>query len=336
LSDPSTVYADFRWPDRSGIGVVKNEILRRAQERHRVKDLNVRGRIGSPFSPLAIALALNRAESEAGVFWSPGFMPPAYCRLPSVLQVHDLIHLRFYSKAHVAYYNAILRPLYRRCSKIVCSSENTRREFLEWSGMPAEKVVTIYLGVSESFRASAMPSPLAFPYVFYPGNHRPYKNSARLIDAYANSSLPANGIRLVFTGPPQKELVLRAQLRGIPNSVHFVGQVPEIELVRLYQGALLIAFVSMYEGFGLPIVEAMCAGVPILTSNTSSMPEVAGDAALLIDPSSTEQITQGLEVLASDTAKRADLIARGNARSKLFSWDTTAAQLWAQIDSVTQ
>jgi len=200
--------------------------------------------------------------------------------------------------------------------------------------MPPEKVVTVYLGVSERFRGSTMASRLAFPYVFYPGNHRPYKNTARLIDAYANSSLPANGIQLVFTGTPQSDLVRQSQALRIPNHVHFMGQVSEDDLVSLYQGALVVAFVSMYEGFGLPIVEAMCAGVPILTSNTSSMPEVAGDAALLIDPASTEQIKHGLEVLTFDSTKRADLVARGIERSKLFSWDTTAAQLWAQIDSV--
>jgi glycosyltransferase involved in cell wall biosynthesis len=335
LSNAVRVYADLRWPDRTGIGVVKQEMLRWAPASIEVTDIHVGGRIGSPYSPFAIRSALRRKHPKTGVFWSPGFMPPAFSAIPAVVTVHDLLHLRYYSRAHVAYYNYLLKPLYRRCARIICSSDNTRREFLEWSGISSDRVATVYLGVSDAFRRARSEPLLPYPYVLYPGNHRGYKNTARLLRAYAASRLPANGIRIVFTGSPQAELVREADELKVPEMVHFMGAVSEDQIVGLYQGALVVAFVSLYEGFGLPILEAMTAGVPVLTSNTSSMPEIAGNAARLIDPSSTEEITVGLDALAFDTDERNLRISLGYQRSRLFSWESTAAKVWALVSSLT-
>jgi glycosyltransferase involved in cell wall biosynthesis len=330
------VFSDLRWPDKTGIGVVKQEILRRVPASIEIVDLAVKGSIGSPYSPVAISSALTRRHARQGVFWSPGFVPPAYSRIPSIVTVHDLTHLHFYSRFHVAYYNWMLRRLYQKCAKIVCVSEFTSQEFVQWSGIPSKKVTTIHNGVSDAFRDANSSPHLPFPYVLYPGNHRSYKNTDRLLLAYANSALPRSGIHLVFTGAPQTQLQSKGAKLGVSDLVHFVGEVTDAAIINLYKGALLVAFVSLYEGFGLPIVEAMRAGVPVLTSNAAAMPEVAGDAAILIDPYSVDSIVDGLNLLAFDIKKRGICIQLGHERAKLFSWDVAAAKLWAMVNSADQ
>jgi glycosyltransferase involved in cell wall biosynthesis len=329
MSTPAfKVYSDLRWPAKTGIGHVLTSLVERKPPQAELIDLQVQGRIGSPFSPLAISKALRRTAATEGVFWSAGFVPPAACRLPVVLTVHDLTHLRFYTRLHTAYYNLFFKPLYSRCQAIVCVSDYTRREFLQWSGMPPEKVHVVYNGVGKAYAENTQTLDLPYRYVLYPGNHRGYKNLDRLVAAYAASTLPAQGIRLVMTGEPNPALMAQAQTLGVYQHLHFMGRVADADLPKLYKGALLVAFVSLYEGFGLPIVEGMASGVPVLTSNVSSMPEVAGDAALIVDPYSVVAITGALNTLAGDDALRAALVEKGWARVARFDWDRSARELW--------
>jgi glycosyltransferase involved in cell wall biosynthesis len=330
------VYSDLRWPLKTGIGNVLTSLVERKPPQVELIDLGVEGRIGSPLSPVAISKALRRASAADGVFWSAGFVPPAACRLPVVLTVHDLTHLRFYTRLHTAYYNLFFRPLYRRCAAIVCVSDYTRKEFLVWSGLPADRVHVVYNGVGRAYAENALTLGLPYQYILYPGNHRSYKNLDRLITAYAGSTLPAQGIRLVMTGDPNPALMAHAQALGVARHLHFMGRVEDADLPRLYKGALMVAFVSLYEGFGLPIVEAMASGVPVLTANVSAMPEVAGDAALIVDPCSVEAITGGLNALAGNEGLRNDLVAKGRARVTRFDWDRSARELWDIVDRVRE
>jgi glycosyltransferase involved in cell wall biosynthesis len=217
---------------------------------------------------------------------------------------------------------------------VVCVSEHTKLEFSAWAGIPGGNIATIYNGVSADFSDFSRLPHFPFSYVLYPGNHRPYKNTRRLLLAYGKSALPRNGIHLVFTGTPVVTLQSESTKLGISEFVHFAGDVTRDALLSLYKGALIVAFVSLYEGFGLPIVEAMMAGIPVLTSNISAMPEIAGDAALLVNPYSVEAISNGLNLLAFDVAERTMRIHLGHVRAKLFSWDTAAAKLWSIVESI--
>ncbi|HOO40830.1 MAG TPA: glycosyltransferase family 1 protein, partial [Syntrophales bacterium] len=131
-------------------------------------------------------------------------------------------------------------------------------------------------------------------------------------------------IRLIFTGNPNEKLMSLARNLDVEKRVEFMGRVPEGDLPGLYRGALALIFPSLYEGFGLPVVEAMACGTPVLTSNTTSLPEVAGDAALLVDPTSVEQIKGGIERLCSDPELRRMLSEKGLQRVKLFKWENVA------------
>jgi glycosyltransferase involved in cell wall biosynthesis len=331
------VAADLRWPAGTGIGLVQRELLGRMPPSLRITDLGVKGRIGSPLSPLKIARCL-RGDPAASVFWSPGFLPPLYASIPVVVTVHDLTHLHYYSKLHQAYYSVVLRPLYRRCARIICVSRFTREEFLQWSGVDPDRVCVIYNGLSDRFKVTRQTGAngSSEEYILYPGNRRFYKNLRRLIEGFSRSCLPRRGICLMLTGNDDAEIRALAAKFGVEQRIRFSGFLEEGELVRLYCGARALAYVSLYEGFGLPIVEAMGLGVPVLCSNVSSLPEVAGGAACLVDPLSVADIARGLELVTFDAAARAQLIAAGRKRAADFDWKHAASETWKVVEGAAR
>lgn len=323
------VFADLRWKYGTGIGVVQTALLKRMPASCRLVDMRVDAQLKSPFSPWLLANNLRKALSKRpGVFWSPGFFPPASSEVPVVVTVHDLAHLRFYTKAHAFYYNTILRRLYHKCSLVVCVSEFAKQEFLDWSRMDPSNVVVIPNALTDAFTVLKPRLRPTFPYVLYAGNRRPYKNITRLIRSYAVSRLPKEGVKLVLTGKPDSDILSMAGAGGAANGISFAGDVDDSELVNLYGNAKAISFVSLYEGFGLPILEGMALGIPVLTSNVTAMPEVAGGAAELVDPYSVEAIAAGLERVTFDEVKRQSLIAAGKKRLEHYSWDQSADRLW--------
>jgi glycosyltransferase involved in cell wall biosynthesis len=328
------VNADMRWPEGTGIGLVQASVVSRAPSDMSISDLKVGTRIGSPLSPASVALALSRRAVREGVFWNPGFVPPLWSSVPTVVTVHDLTHLHYYTRYHAAYYNAIMKPLYRRCAAIICVSEFTRSEFLNWSGISPAAVFTVHNGISGAFFVNHVEADLPYPYVLYVGNHRAYKNLERLIRAYSETSLPASGVHLVFTGDTNPHLQAVAMHYKVGSFLHFSGRVDNQSIVKLYQGARILAFVSLYEGFGLPLLEAMAAGVPVITSSVSAMPEIAQDAALFVEPTSTAAIAHGLECLNYDENLRSRLVRAGFLNARRFSWDATAAATWQIVRSV--
>jgi glycosyltransferase involved in cell wall biosynthesis len=313
---------------RTGIGVLQAELLRRTPPGVQISELELSARIGTPWSPVLLARSLARRAQPGAVFWSPGFMPPAWSAVPQVVTLHDLNHMHYYGRVRALYYQLIMKPLYRRCSAIICVSDFTRDELLSWSGANPENVFTVYNGVAFDTFAQGHKCEPGYPYVLYVGNRRSYKNLERLFQAFAVTSLPRDGIRLVLTGEPDAQLHRLADRCNIAHRVQFAGDLTDEELARLYRGARLVAFVSLYEGFGLPILEAMAASVPVLTSNITAMPEIAGNAALTVNPTSIEEIAAGLERLSFDEDLRMQLIQRGRLRATRFDWDTTAQTTW--------
>ncbi|SAL65039.1 glycosyl transferase, group 1 [Caballeronia udeis] len=329
-----TVYADLRWPAKTGIGNVMTACMERAPDEINIVPLTINSGLGSPWSPFVIKRALDDEEDD-GVFWSPGFVPPAFSKRPTVVTVHDLTHLHFYSRLHRAYYDVLFRRMYRRCTAVICVSDYTRNEFLAWSGMPHTKVHVVHNGVDPAYARNDEVLESEDPYVLYPGNRRNYKNLERLFTAYARSSLPAKGIHLMLTGKPDAALKELAHALGISWRLRFAGDVPDAMMPKLYRGALFVAFVSLYEGFGLPILEAMMSRVPVLTSNVSAMPEVAGNAALTVDPRSVADITKAMNRLAEDRVLREELIECGRERAMRFSWDRSADALWTIVEQAS-
>jgi glycosyltransferase involved in cell wall biosynthesis len=322
------VFCDRRWPTGTGIGVVMHELESRRPSFATIVDLDVKSRLGSPWSPAALSASLLRKRlGQKGIFVNMGFIPPLFAGLPRVVIVHDLTHRKYYGQYKRLYYDCVLKFLYRHC-RIVCVSEYVRCEFLEWSGIAPERVNVVRNGCTPIDNSRERPRLFTFPYVLYPGNRRSYKNLRNLLQAYSLSRLPREGVRLVLTGPPDEVTQRYASTLGIDQSVIFCGVLEPDQLASAYQDALAVTFVSLSEGFGLPIIESMSAGTPVLTSNVSAMPETSGGAALLVDPLSVATIREGLERIVFDHALRANLVEAGLMRAKDFEWDQSAKQFW--------
>jgi len=225
-----------------------------------------------------------------------------------------------------------LAALARRAHRAIAVSECTRQDAVRVLGIAPEKIDVIHSGVAESFfhpdeaavRAVRASYSLLKPFILSVGTIEPRKNTDALISAY--EALPAS-LREEF------DLVLAGPMGWSPAStiervrrVRYLGYVPETDIAPLTAASTVFAYPSLYEGFGFPVAQAMAAGVPVITSNVSSLPEIAGDAAVLIDPRSLSELRDGLSRLLLSTDLRAQLSARGRARAALFQWQACAEQ----------
>ena len=314
------IYADQRRIGDHGIGRFAREVL--AHLNYRPIPL-----VSDPDSPLD-SWRLTRALSgltRNDLFFSPGYNPPLSCPAPFIFTIHDLNHLdrkENSSPLKRLFYATIVMRATHRASKVLTVSEFSRGRIIEWSGVSPEKVVNVRCGVGPEYHPDVAPYELPFPYLVCVSNRKLHKNEFRQVEAFSKSGL-SNDIRLVFTGEPTTELVNCIERNHVTQSVHFVGRVPEANLPSLYRSAAALVFVSLYEGFGLPVLEAMACGTPVVTSNTSALPEVAGDAALLVDPTSVEQIAHAMKCIMDDTSLRKRLRETGLQQAARFSWENT-------------
>ena len=314
------IYADQRRIGDHGIGRFAREVL--AHLNYRPIPL-----VSDPDSPLD-SWRLTRALSgltRNDLFFSPGYNPPLFCPAPFIFTIHDLNHLdrkENSSPLKRLFYATIVMRATHRASKVLTVSEFSRGRIIEWSGVSPEKVVNVRCGVGPEYHPDVAPYELPFPYLVCVSNRKLHKNEFRQVEAFSKSGL-SDDIKLVFTGEPTTELVNCLERNHVTQSVHFVGRVPEANLPSLYRSAAALVFVSLYEGFGLPVLEAMACGTPVVTSNTSALPEVAGDAALLVDPTSVEQIAHAMKCIMDDTSLRKRLRETGLQQAARFSWENT-------------
>ncbi|MGH7806072.1 MAG: glycosyltransferase family 4 protein [Candidatus Binatia bacterium] len=282
-----------------------------------------------------------RAAHAAGVdlFHSPHYVLPLFLRTPAVVTVHDLIHLLLpRSPLHAIYARAMIGAACRRAARVIVVSERTGADLRARFPSAADKVRVIPNGVSGAFRAAPrtdVDRVLAAlgvepPYVLFVSNRLPHKNVENALRGFAR--LPAPRPRLVLCGagyeegspvwPLADELGVRAELRA-------VGALETERLVALYSGAAALLSTSLYEGFGLPLVEAMACGVPVVAPDAGAVPEVVGDAAILVAPRRVDSIGDGLYRILNDAVLRERLIARGIERAGRFSWVAAAGRTLA-------
>lgn len=308
-------------------------------------------------SPLTLARLWQRARlplpielfiGNVRLFHATDFvLPPTLPRTHTLLTVHDLSFARVPHSAAPrlkAYLEAVVPRSARRADHILADSAATKADLMALYGLPESKITVLYSGVSATFapiRDVAAQSAVRAkygvgdaPYVLAVGTVQPRKNYERLMQAIA--ALPARfaDVKLVIVGGRGwLEAPIHAQARALGERVQFLGFADEEDLPTLYSAAACIAFPSLYEGFGLPVLEGMACGVPVLTANVSSLPEVAGDAALMIDPYSVEAIRVGLiALLEEDSAARAARLERGFAQAARFTWQAAARQLKTLYD----
>ncbi len=292
-------------------------------------------------------------REKPDVFHAPHYVLPAAVPCRSVVTIHDCIHLRFPqylpNRAAHMYARAAMWAAARRSDRILTVSEASKRDILRYFNVRPEKIVVVYNALDERFGATPSEEDIArvreryqldHGFVLYAGNIKPHKNLVRLIEAF--ESLRRDGfedLKLLIIGdeiskwPALRHAVHQHKLH---KHVRFLGFLRDDTLAVLYRLAAVFVFPSLYEGFGLPPLEAMASGTPVVTSNVSSLPEVAGDAAVLVDPYDAIDIKEGIKRVLTDPALREQMRARGLVRARAFSWEKSVERTHQIYQEVAQ
>lgn len=298
---------------------------------------------------LRIPIPVELIVGKVDVFHSPDFtLPPTLPGVPTLLTVHDLSFIRDPDSAWPslrAFLNKAVPRSVKRATHVLADSQATKDDLIELFGTPAEKITVLYSGVEARFapvrdRAEidrvCAKYQLPQPFILSVGTLQPRKNYGRLIEALASIS-DAVPHHLVITGGKgwmYETIFEQVKRSGLEGRVHFPGFVDDADLPALYSAADLFALVSLYEGFGLPLLEAMACGVPVIASNTSSLPEVIGDAGLQVDARSVNDIARALRQMLDQPELRERSIGLGLERARLFTWEKAARELLAIYDQL--
>ncbi len=287
-----------------------------------------------------IAVPLDLQRHHANLFHAPHYVLPPLTPCRSVVTIHDCIHLRFPqylpNRLGYAYARASMWTATHRAARVITVSEASKRDILRYFRIPESRINVIYNAIDDRFWEEPPADDvervrqryqLTAPFVLYAGNIKPHKNLERLIESFhlmRHASPELLDVQLLIIGDEiSKYATLRRAVHRhkLHKHVRFFGFVSDQTLAALYRLADVFVFPSLYEGFGLPPLEAMASGTPVITSNVSSLPEVVGGAAFMIDPYEPEAIADAMRRVLTEPDLRADLRARGLARAREFSWE---------------
>ncbi len=321
--DPDREYVTFQ--DRSGkmVGGVNFTPVINSSPKYSVREL--------------ISLPRQMKRFEIDLFHSPHYVLPVMRPCPAVVTIHDLIHL-FYppSPAAKAYAKTMMFAATRSAAKVITVSHASRDDIVRELGVDPRKIDVIYNAVDDRFRPMshdvareevARQFGIEEEYILCVSNFLPHKNISRLIQAFSQVRKAGFSGKLVLAGSDVKgrpALLQKVKQLGLDGSVHFPGFVTDQTLPALYSSCRIFAFPSLYEGFGLPPLEAMACGRPVVTSDTPSMNEVVGDAGVRVDPKRPESIAEGICSLLEDDERHAHFVRAGLERAQDFSWSVTA------------
>ena len=322
---------------------------RSPENRHFLRAAGLRARLTAlPTDRPPVRIAWEQAalppellRTRADLLHALGFVSPLAWRGPTVVTVYDLSFLRFpelFNRGNRFYLGTFTPPSLRRADRVITISEHTKRDVVELCGVPPERVTPILLAADPRFRPCDPREVAAFKarkglperFILYMGTLEPRKNVGTLVRAYAE--LRAAGVTdcdLILAGArgwqyqPVFDLV---EALGLGPYVHFPGFVPDAEQALWYSSAVIFAYPSLYEGFGLPLLEAMACGTPVVASRSSSLPEVVGEAGMLVSPSDPHELSAALRALLVSEDRQAHLREAGLARARTFSWRRMAAE----------
>ncbi len=275
-------------------------------------------------------------QHHIDILHSPGFVAPLFLPCKSVVTIHDMTffsHPRMHEISKLLYYWLFIPLSAWLANAISADSENTRKETIRYLRIAPKKIKTIHLAANPLCKPVAKTKAkqhlakthnIHHSFILFVGTLEPRKNIAGLIDSYARAN-PTQQLAIVGgKGWQYNSLFQKVKELGIENKVVFTGYVPDTDLSYFYSAADLFVYPSFYEGFGIPPLEALQCGCPVLTSNVSSIPEVVGDAAILIDP--TKDFSSAITSLLADERKQTELRTKGFLQAKKFSWKTCAQQ----------
>lgn len=317
------VLYDSRWVGNHGIGRFAAEVQQRLPF---LVPYRAERRPSHPLDPALLGAALRGLSPN--LFFSPGYNSPLWWRGEFIFTLHDLHHLRVPEDSSVlkrSYYEHLIKPACHKSAAVLTVSEFSRHEIADWAKLDEQKIVNVGNGVGAPFGPTGRRLEPGYPYLLYVGSRKPHKNLPRLLHAYSLSRMRKN-VRLVLSGSADKKTLAHVQQLGLERDVIFTELTSNEALAEAYRGATGFLFPSLYEGFGLPPLEALACGIPVLTSEVCSLPQVVGDAAILVNPRDTEEIAEGIRRIVCDSEMRRQLREKGLRRSKLFSWHNTASK----------
>ena len=282
-------------------------------------------------------------KKNVSVFHGPAFMVPLIKRnMATVVTIHDIVSFIMpdtIPMKYAFYMRNLIKLVSRKADRIISVSHSTKKDLIAWLGVPEEKITVVHQAVSETFYPAENGDGGAQirrrfgihgRYMLFVGNLEPRKNLSRLMEAFAMARERLGGpIQLVICG--KKGWLCSGILKTYErirrgDDILITNYVNEQDLLGLYQNAEMFVFPSRYEGFGLPALEAMACGAPVITSNVSSLPEITGGAAMLINPSDVGEISEAMVKLANCASLRSELKEKGFRQAKLFSWAKTARE----------
>lgn len=296
----------------------------------------------SPKMHVEIPKILKRHKID--LYFSPYFVVPFWLPCPSVITIHDMIFSvfpRLLSPPEWLVYQLLMRKSLASSSAVTAVSNCTREDVLKYFPTTrADKVYVIHSGIGDQFQPVVNESMhnnfrlkyhLPEKYLCYVGNYKAHKNLGRLVSAFAQIKNSVSHQLVLLDNPGADCIKLKAQVQSskLQDRIYFCGGLADSDLALFYSCADLFVFPSLYEGFGLPPLEAMACGTQVITSNTSSLPEVVGDAGIMIDPYNVEELAEAMLRVLRDPDLRQKMRAKGLERAKLFTWENTARQTLA-------
>ncbi|HUZ47371.1 MAG TPA: glycosyltransferase family 1 protein [Terriglobia bacterium] len=322
---------DARWIGRHGIGRFADEISKRLSSLVHYKEQRPPWH---PADPLLLSAELWFRKPK--VFFSPGYNAPLTCPGPFVFTLHDLHHLRVPEDSSIAkraYYRHIILPACRRAAFVLTVSEYSKREIVDWARVSEEKVINVGNGIGPPFVLDGPRHAPGYDYLLYVGSRKPHKNLSRLLHAYAISGVRKDVRLVLVSGSSDTALESEIARLGLSGEVLCRTCTSDDELAGLYRGAVAFVFPSLYEGFGLPPLEAMACGTPVLGSKAAAIPEILADAGLLVDPLSVEEIADAIRRLVRDSALRESLRRKGPERARKFTWVDSARKIFEVLQA---
>ena len=304
--------------------------------------------------PIWEQIKLPKAVRDAGVelLHCTSNTAPIHCNVPLILTLHDIIFLELRDKCnHSLYQNMgwfyrrlVVPRILKKCQRIITVSEFERSNIIQKLGLPKRQVTMIYNGYNDWFRPMEDDECVFAKYMaergylFFLGNTDPKKNTERTLIAYSKYLERSTVKRKLLMADLDRQylddIISRNHIENIRPMIEMPGYIVNTDLPYVYSGAFAFLYTSLRESFGIPLLEAMACGTPVITSNTSSMPEIAGPDAILVNPESTDEICEQLLRLESDQAYYEQQVKVGQQRSQLFSWKYTAEQLLSLYETV--
>lgn len=321
-------------------------LLAKPSDKESLRDLPANFHVATESSPVyslreLVALSWHLYRRKLDLYHSTHYVLPAWVESKVVVTIHDIIHLLYpeFLPSNLAFLYAqrMIRRSLSRGDRIIAVSQNTRSDLMHHFDVDGRKIQVVHNGVEDVFRQPLPPEDLARwlrdlgisqPYILFVGNPKPHKNLDNLVKAYARARRLAQfDAPLICVGHrdgSEFKIRHRAEYLGVGDRVRLLGHVAQEALPAIYQGAALFLYPTLYEGFGLPVIEAMASGVAVITSNTSALKEIAEGYAHLVDPLDIDGMAKAIARCMGDSEHRASLAKLGLRRAEDFRWDRAA------------